>query len=199
MQELPLLPWWQYSPYCRWVVASAFPVSLGRGWIRLLTVRFKKICNPGDRPRSLASYRMSTRALPGKTHCELEEIFCVKAGKMTTHSHWYSHVRLVYNKRVLPRIDNGVREDMSKRKCCKCWRAACVPIRFVTKLVSLSCDAFYSPRDENDIDTDSFPRPWLGKAIRVTSTTFWEKQTLVNADRRRRWLLNSNKLAILKY
>ena len=161
------------------------------------TVRFKKIYNPGDRPRSLASYRMSTRALPGKTHCELEEIFRAKAGKMTTHSRWHSHVRLVYNKRVLPRIDNGVREDMSKRKCCKCWRAAWV--RFVTKIVSLSCDAIYSPCDENDIDTDSFPRPWLGKAIRVTSTTFWEKQTLVNADRRRRWLLNSNKLAILKY
>ena len=50
------------------------------------TVRFKKIYNPGDRPRSLASYRMSTRALPGKTHCELEEIFRAKAGKMTTHS-----------------------------------------------------------------------------------------------------------------
>ena len=29
---------------------------------------------------------MSTRALPGKTHCQLEEIFRAKAGKMTTHS-----------------------------------------------------------------------------------------------------------------
>ena len=108
---------------------------------------------------------------------------------MPTHSRWYSHVRLVYNKRVLPRIDNRVREDKSKRKCCKCWRAAWVPIRFVTKIVSLSCDAIYSPCDFDDIDTDSFPRPWLGNAIRVTSTTFWEKQTLVNADRRQRWLL----------
>ena len=50
------------------------------------TVRFKKIYNPGDRPRSMASYRMSTQALPGKTHCELEEIFRAKAGKMATHS-----------------------------------------------------------------------------------------------------------------
>ena len=59
----------------------------------VVTVRFKKIYNPGDRPRSLASYRMSTRALPGKTHCELEEIFRAKAGKMTTHSRWHSHGR----------------------------------------------------------------------------------------------------------
>ena len=44
-----------------------------------LIVSFKKISNPGDRPGSLRSYRMSARALPGKTHCELEEIFRVKA------------------------------------------------------------------------------------------------------------------------
>ena len=42
-------------------------------------VSFKKISNPGDRPGSLPSYRMSARALPGKTHCELEEIFRAKA------------------------------------------------------------------------------------------------------------------------
>ena len=32
----------------------------------LPTVSFKKISNPGDRPGSLPSYRMSARALPGK-------------------------------------------------------------------------------------------------------------------------------------
>ena len=56
-----------------------------RGQRRLLTghpsstVDFIKISNPGDRTESLPSYRMSARALPGKTHYELEELFHAKA------------------------------------------------------------------------------------------------------------------------